>query len=643
MMNDSQTELYSQNLKFLKEHATVKSYDAVANAVASNQTWRLTVKRDRNGNDQLRPHLGIDMGPPLHSARNPEDEAERQVQRWLDKNPVGPGRIVIVFGIAGGYHLRALAEHLDEANGILVIDANPGVVADAFKMVDFLLLLETGLKTLRFVIGSDSERLFSEFYSTLATWPRMDYSFLIHPGTQRAFSSVYDPLAHRLAERVRVDMLQRSTISNLTRGWLENSLRNLPQQMNSTPLQVFADRFCDIPAVVVAAGPTLEASLPLLRQIRDRVLIISVGTAYRPLLAAGISPHFTILVDGSPKIKQQFENVDTGVGRLMAPPQIYPDVVSLFANRLVTWQTGALPEFKDWFEAHLHAPVDSLGAGGTVTYSAIDAARYMGCPRIYTFGLDLAYADDGQTHTKKSMYDEVDIPEVRMTSVPGNVREQVQTTRQFASYIELLATLGASLLENPQCELVNVNPDGARIQNFPHCLPEELTVDSFPPLPPPNARERIDTLCRNQSLVAKSDMFSALIQTQHDLNDLAKEAQKATQLCRKLAKGGGFEHPKAEARLAQLQKAEGRLGEKTAGGLLLSAAVRASSMDTVAFCAGIDGSDEKAFVHVHEKCREYYAELASVIQWLRDELAAIRQRIDPANNEIADSTIKRKQ
>ncbi|MDX9981832.1 MAG: DUF115 domain-containing protein [Lentisphaeria bacterium] len=617
---------WNRNTEFFREHGSAASLHAI---LASRETaaggWRLEVAPDRGGLPQYRPLGPAGAGAPLHSPRDPLGEARRQVERWLESNPLAPGRVVVVFGLAAGFHLQALAEHLDDTQGLLVLDLNPGVVADAMHHADFTRLADCRAKNIRLVVGEDSERMYGEFYEFIALWPRLDYSFFIHPGTQRAFAEIYAPMSRRLAEKVRVDMLQRCTMMSLTRNWLESAIRNLPFLIDSSPLAGLRNVLAGTPAAVVAAGPTLAASLDLLRELRERMVIIAVGTAYRPLRKAGIDPHLTVLVDGSPVIARQFDEVDTEAGWLVVPPQIHPEVVERFRGRLVSWQSGALPEFRDWLAGQMSAPPDMLGSGGTVTYSAIDAANYLGCPEIYVFGMDLAFQDDGQTHVDNSMYTGRRLDRECLIPVPGNLRPQVWTTRQFASYIELLTGLAANLAATPGRRLLNVNPDGALIPNMIHCLPGDIDPARFAPVP--DLAARIAERCPG-GLLARPGMRQLIADTQKDLDEIETRARKATALCRQLAAPGAQTDPRTPSRLRRLQKAEARLGETSPGGLLLSVAVRASSMDTLSFCAGIGSGAENGFALVHDKCARYYADLADMIQWLRDELAATARRIE---------------
>jgi hypothetical protein len=268
-----------------------------------------------------------------------------------------------------------------------------------------------------------------------------------------------------------------------------------------------------------------------------------------------------------------------------------------------------------------------LATGGTVTYSAIDAASYLGCPEIYVFGLDLAFQDDGQTHVGNSMYTGRRLDREGLVSVPGNLRPEVWTTPQFASYIELLTGFAATLSSRPDRRLVNVNPDGARIPNMIHCLPGEIDPSSFPPVS--GIVTRIAERCSG-NLLSREGMPALIADTLKELDELETQAAKAVALCKQLAVPGAQAEPRTPSRLRRLQKAEACLGRNSSGGLLLSVAVRASSMDTLSFCAGIGSNEENGFARVHEKCAEYYACLGHMIQWLRSELEETERRIATA-------------
>ena len=79
--------------------------------------------------------------------------------------------------------------------------------------------------------------------------------------------------------------------------YLTNTLRNAGSLLGGRDLAQLRDKYRGVPAVVVAAGPSLDQAIPTLQALPGRGLLISVDTALRPLLAAGIHPHLVVGLD----------------------------------------------------------------------------------------------------------------------------------------------------------------------------------------------------------------------------------------------------------------------------------------------------------------------------------------------------------
>ncbi len=81
--------------------------------------------------------------------------------------------------------------------------------------------------------------------------------------------------------------------------YLLNTLRNLPTIAAEGDAATLVRLFPGRPALLVAAGPSLDANLPAIAAHRDRVVLIAVDTALRPLLAAGLAPDLVVALDPS--------------------------------------------------------------------------------------------------------------------------------------------------------------------------------------------------------------------------------------------------------------------------------------------------------------------------------------------------------
>ena len=78
-----------------------------------------------------------------------------------------------------------------------------------------------------------------------------------------------------------------------------HAYENIPDYLTCPAIGDLRNRLHGLPAILVAAGPDLSGKLDYLRANMDRAVIICVNNAVKPLVEAGIRPHFVIINDTS--------------------------------------------------------------------------------------------------------------------------------------------------------------------------------------------------------------------------------------------------------------------------------------------------------------------------------------------------------
>lgn len=144
------------------------------------------------------------------------------------------------------------------------------------------------------------------------------------------------------------------------------------------------------PAVIVGAGPSLDAQLPALAALQDRAVIIGADTVLRPLLAAGVRPHLLVGIDPAELNARHLAGVD-GLEdvHLAAEGSLHPQAFTGFVDRTFVFAVSDHHPWP-WLRA---AGLDrgTLRAWGSVVTTAFDLAVRLGCAPIVFAGLDLSY------------------------------------------------------------------------------------------------------------------------------------------------------------------------------------------------------------------------------------------------------------
>lgn len=321
-----------------------------------------------------------------------------------------------------------------------------------------------------------------------------------------------------ICEQIRREVFNAGTL--VTKGplWQNNTLANLATVFRNPGTGVLSEAFCDKPAIVLGAGPSLNATLPYLKELQSQFVVIATGTALRPLLNAGIRPDLVVAVDGSHLIAQQF-TVPCEDLYFAGATVVYPEVVRGFKGCFFGLLTTS--PIDQWVDRHtsVHGP---LYAGGTVTISCIDLAVQMGCSPILTAGFDLAFQEDGTTHADSTMYHGAKAQKSTLIPVPGNRTDTVYTSTQFEAYIALVRDY---VKKNSESRFVNIADGGARIEGMELDWPESLVHYAGPQF---EAKAIIDSL-HQQHLPAQEDLAASVrglypvLRFLHQVQDDARE------------------------------------------------------------------------------------------------------------------------
>ena len=316
-------------------------------------------------------------GVLLHSRYDPRRDAAQQVEREIDPEAT----VVIALGFALGYQAEAARARLPEVP-LLVVEPDAGIFDAAVSGRDLSRLLADPRVVLH--VGGEPEAL----AGLLETLPLGHPAFLrVRPELER------NPGPYRAAEEVvRSWILRRdinvNTLNRFGRLWVRNLCRNMDALLACPGVDALEGRFAGMPALVVAGGPSLDAVLPALPEVRRRAVIVSVNTPLRPCREAGVEPDFTVVVDPQYWASRYLDWTAGGHGVLVAEPSTYPRVL----RRPGAWffLCSSLFPLGETLETAV-GQKGKLGAGGSVATSAWDLARLLGANPLYAAGLDLGF------------------------------------------------------------------------------------------------------------------------------------------------------------------------------------------------------------------------------------------------------------
>ncbi len=329
-------------------------------------------------------------GSWLHSRYDPLAEARKSAAETM----AGGAGLVAVFGLGYGYLAEAL---LDAGCSVLAVEPCPLCLDAALRAGHLASLLSN--PRFHLILGSGAE----EFERALSSIDPPSLAALELPAYREAYAEEaarFHAVVDRFTEK---DRINEATLKRFGRRWVRNVAANAGRLFECPGIAEYAGCLRGFPAVILAAGPSLDEVLPLLAALKERCVIVCVDTALRSALRAGVQPDFVVVVDPQYWNARHLDGCSSPSSILVTEAAVWPSVFRMpFRSRCLCTSLYPLGRY---LESLAGKPKGILGAGGSVSTSAWDFARLLGCAPLYMAGLDLGFPR-GHTHARASLFEQ---------------------------------------------------------------------------------------------------------------------------------------------------------------------------------------------------------------------------------------------
>lgn len=325
----------------------------------------------------------------LCSARDPEREA----RRFAQDVDVRTHAATVVRGFGLGHHVRALADRVKRTGAVIVFEPDVSLLRAVLERVD----LGAITRTTNFVLLTDPRDAGAIASATggLEAVLSAGTTIVDHPPSRARLgeaASVFAESFTRVMKAVRTNVVTTLVQVDVT---VRNLLQNLGHYATVPGVADLAGSQAGRAAVVVSAGPSLRRNLHLLAApgVRDRVVIIATQTVLKPMLAAGIRPHYVTALDYHEISRRFYEGLtpeDVEGVTLVAEPKANPAILAAYPGAVRCPSDHVLDRVLG--EA-LSRDRGTLQPGATVAHLAYYLARHMGCDPVILVGQDLGFTD----------------------------------------------------------------------------------------------------------------------------------------------------------------------------------------------------------------------------------------------------------
>lgn len=408
---------------------------------------------------------------------NLEEEINFFYQSILEKTPRYP--FICIYGIGNALLIKNLAKHYKH---LFVFESEIELFILALSTIDLSEELCSGKI---YLVDIEEERVDIQLLILFDMKDMFEYLSLYEMFVNNVYyKKFYEDVWHKADElcEKNIKVVIRNLNSSLCIGFecYSHLLQNIPSMLESIPFQrILSERKNKFEnAIVVSAGPSLAKQLPLLKAYQDKAVIFCADGALSMLEKEGIIPDYVTNLDFTDLAMKFFQNKENLKQSIIALEcATHPSLVHFLDNKSVVLRDDPLYQR---FNLNDFGYIDT---GTHVSHFSYTLALALGFKNIIMIGQDLAFDEEGNSHSKgfdfgEKFSGEENIDKLKVTAYAG--KGEVLTHITWNDYRIKLEYLFAC--NEQKAKFYNATEGGARINfteelSFKECCEKLLTKE----------------------------------------------------------------------------------------------------------------------------------------------------------------------
>lgn len=448
---------------------------------------------------------------------NSRYDSQAGINRWLQvyKSDKEYG-IAIVIGMANLAYIRAMRKEYPNVR-LLVYEPDKYLWGEVLLNIDFSDVLADPMVNI--VVGQIGKLYLKELMSHLVDYANYKYvQTMISPNYDKIYPAECEAIRELVYHAIEETLVDKNTMCKYNECFTHNRCSNFYDslwQYNAGDIkELFADiDFDKVPAILVAAGPSLDKNIEQLKRVRGKAFIVAVDAAIRVLVKHDIMPDMTVTID--PRKANHYLYQDERIRKI-------PVLISFNAvtSTVMTHQGKRFYFYVDypvvnqiWGKYGKH--YIRIETAGSVANDAFSFIYHMGFKNIILIGQDLAYTDD-KIHSQDSY-------EINVRNNDANKRKELYVIKDiYGNDVKTDYAMDIyrrwfenQLILHKELEVIDATEGGAKI--------EGTKIMSL--------QEAIDTKCKSEEIIDFTEKINQAqrVYTKEEREEIQEYLKKVTE------------------------------------------------------------------------------------------------------------------
>ncbi|HHD0489760.1 TPA: motility associated factor glycosyltransferase family protein [Campylobacter jejuni] len=332
--------------------------------------------------------------------QDPIKELQTMLNTYNDKYLLYP--VLYFYGFGNGILFKALLQNKNHQH-IVVFEKDIEIIWIMFHILDF----SSELQSARLMI-LENDKLQAQDYTELCSskpffqFSRIYFLELMSHYYERFHEDVLE-LNKKLAENFKNSIVSHGNDPLDALQGIEQFVYNLPQMITHPSYKELLSKRKGVSdtAIIVSTGPSLTKQLPLLKKYASKATIFCADSSYPILAKHGIKPDYVCMLERTEITAEFFNNdfweFDKDIV-FIVKSVTHPHTIKYLQKNNRAFILTSRPS--SFIENINLCPYGYVGYGPSVAHMAYEFATHLNYKNIIFIGQDLAYAEDGFSHTK---------------------------------------------------------------------------------------------------------------------------------------------------------------------------------------------------------------------------------------------------
>jgi len=380
-----------ENLKFIAQQ-NIELYNKLKELPQEQNGIEVLKTKDENYT------IKVD-GKLLHSLYKPKIEAEKIIKKIELKNK----KIILVFGFGFGYYVEEISKEVSDDVDIFIFQEDLQILKEALKNRDFTEIFKK--RNIYIFTPNQKYRILEKLEKHFKVGLVPEYEIVKHKIEYERDKIKYNKIYEYIRNMLSTHLVNSATIFEFSKLWQKNRFYNLKHFANSIGAEFFFEKFKNKPIIIVAAGPSLDKNIKYLHWVKNKAIIIAVGTVLKKLEKEKIIPDLIVSLDAGEANWEHFRRVKYEKIPILYELMINTKILDHHIGEKIVFASTDI--ISAWGEEIL-GKKGFIKSGGTVALTGYDFAVKMGGNPIILMGQDLAYSG-GKTHASSTVYEKDEI------------------------------------------------------------------------------------------------------------------------------------------------------------------------------------------------------------------------------------------